>query len=799
MLVRRCSTTIRKYGYIPANETTLTDIFKYFKKNEKSILQSSSASKFLSILKSYHISDDFNSTITLYYGLKNWPDILKPDYVIFLHGIIDSSKQTYSLTMLSSLIGILLEYTSLNFHESEHLLKLLNKKLETCVGDIKGENILKILKGLSKVTNGNNVNIIKLLHLIDHKLTAIASPKYFVHKQDIRHITQLIDSNIKVASKSNYVTSSDDGIPLSSAIAIEVYFALLNKLRGTFLQKVSLYNTIQFMDNNTVNNRREVIKIVSTGDSTFVNPLYTTATGYVLEEAQKQEGKANNFSVHENVTDINDYGIDNKGNDGDIHTSGSASASNSHRDSSSGHTGNRGNDSKSGNTCGGGGGGDNDDDDNNDASRRVLMRPVSRKSKQQYHISSVEFKPIGYFESCFIRKYGTPRQGNIIAHSRGIIHITCCETSTALTLHGLEQYSHVVIIWLFHDNADSRSEYVSKQGAENIRSKRSSLGEHTSVNDGRDSEECIMKDSSTDSNSHSYHLRYTKDPSPKVSPPRLHQRSKSYQHDNTDSSSSNNSSIANSSNGEDSNRERKTTHSNGSASGNGRVGVFASRSPHRPNPIGLTICKIELVDVSRARILVSGVDLIHHTPILDIKPYIPRYDSFPHAVTPSWISSDTPLAHRCGVGGESDIHEDIAAAESSKIHVSDDFDGIRDTHLQHTASSRKGTLNDEHMIAHNKVKVIFSDVALQQLKLYEKKLKMFACYQDAYECLVAVLQDDMRSVKEKNTDTHTKYGLRFDVLNVIFDMKTTTIDGDVCSQHKFCEVVKIEYWPDNYD
>ena len=63
--------------------------------------------------------------------------------------------------------------------------------------------------------------------------------------------------------------------------------------------------------------------------------------------------------------------------------------------------------------------------------------------------------------------------------------------------------------------------------------------------------------------------------------------------------------------------------------GNRRVGVFASRSPFRPNPIGLSVVKLDAIEA--CRIKVSGVDLMDATPILDIKPYVPYSDSIPDA------------------------------------------------------------------------------------------------------------------------------------------------------------------------
>lgn len=56
-----------------------------------------------------------------------------------------------------------------------------------------------------------------------------------------------------------------------------------------------------------------------------------------------------------------------------------------------------------------------------------------------------------------------------------------------------------------------------------------------------------------------------------------------------------------------------------------RTGVFATRSPHRPCPIGLSLVKIEQIE--NHTIYFSGVDMVDSTPVLDIKPYIPQYDS----------------------------------------------------------------------------------------------------------------------------------------------------------------------------
>ena len=65
-----------------------------------------------------------------------------------------------------------------------------------------------------------------------------------------------------------------------------------------------------------------------------------------------------------------------------------------------------------------------------------------------------------------------------------------------------------------------------------------------------------------------------------------------------------------------------------------RRGLFATRSPDRPNPLGLSA--VQLVRVEGLRLHVLGVDLLDGTPILDIKPYFPSVDAFPSARA-GWI------------------------------------------------------------------------------------------------------------------------------------------------------------------
>ena len=139
-------------------------------------------------------------------------------------------------------------------------------------------------------------------------------------------------------------------------------------------------------------------------------------------------------------------------------------------------------------------------------------------------------EPIAYLRSPFVEKFGVPRQGNLAPHVISEVVFQPAYSSPEC-VRGLEQFSHLWLIWGFHHNE--------------------SAGWH-----------------------------------PTVRPPRL--------------------------------------------GGNTRLGVFATRSPFRPNGLGLSVVK--LVSVQPGVLLqVSGADMVDGTPIYDIKPYIPYADSVPEA------------------------------------------------------------------------------------------------------------------------------------------------------------------------
>jgi tRNA-Thr(GGU) m(6)t(6)A37 methyltransferase TsaA len=67
-------------------------------------------------------------------------------------------------------------------------------------------------------------------------------------------------------------------------------------------------------------------------------------------------------------------------------------------------------------------------------------------------------------------------------------------------------------------------------------------------------------------------------------------------------------------------------------------GIFATRSPVRPNPIGFTIVK--LIELKDCMLTIEGIDMLNQTPLLDIKPYLPQVDDL-HEIRIGWFDGKT--------------------------------------------------------------------------------------------------------------------------------------------------------------
>ncbi len=161
-------------------------------------------------------------------------------------------------------------------------------------------------------------------------------------------------------------------------------------------------------------------------------------------------------------------------------------------------------------------------------------RSTAPEQAAERSFAEVTLRPIGVVRSVFHDKFGVPRQSGLVPSAWGRLELTADFRLQVASL-GLEQFSHLWVIFLFHQTQ-----------AQNWR--------------------------------------------PSVRPPRL--------------------------------------------GGAKKMGVLASRSPHRPNPLGLSVVQLQRVerlpDFS-TRLHVKGLDLLDGTPILDVKPYLAYADCLPQA------------------------------------------------------------------------------------------------------------------------------------------------------------------------
>ena len=85
--------------------------------------------------------------------------------------------------------------------------------------------------------------------------------------------------------------------------------------------------------------------------------------------------------------------------------------------------------------------------------------------------------------------------------------------------------------------------------------------------------------------------------------------------------------------------------------GRHKIGVFATRSPHRPNRIGMSC--VELISVEGGRLRVRNFDLLDRTPVVDIKPYIPQADAFPGSAA-GWLDEARSDGYEVGFAPEAE-------------------------------------------------------------------------------------------------------------------------------------------------
>ncbi|KAF4695718.1 hypothetical protein FOZ60_003730 [Perkinsus olseni] len=101
-----------------------------------------------------------------------------------------------------------------------------------------------------------------------------------------------------------------------------------------------------------------------------------------------------------------------------------------------------------------------------------------------------------------------------------------------------------------------------------------------------------------------------------------------------------------------------------------KVGSLACRSPHRPNPIGLTLCRLHDVNLDKGTVTISGLDVVDGTPILDLKPYLPMTECAPMATVPSWVETSYEENDRLFVVWE--CNREVPEGAGDYVNMSED-------------------------------------------------------------------------------------------------------------------------------
>ena len=203
-------------------------------------------------------------------------------------------------------------------------------------------------------------------------------------------------------------------------------------------------------------------------------------------------------------------------------------------------------------------------------------------------------RPIGSVHSCFSRRNGTPRQGgDLVPNARCVFFLA--KGLPRDLLSGLDAYSHCWVLYEFHANTN-RSFFVEAKCS--------------SAEDGDD-----------DASNGREVVHETDDDDDVVSKTR-------------EGSSQKKKRLV-----------KQTTRNGGAVRGKVRVprldgasvGALATRTPHRPTPLGLSLGKIIHVDLEHGAVTLAGCDVVDGTPVLDLKPYVPFCDAVPDARAPLWV------------------------------------------------------------------------------------------------------------------------------------------------------------------
>ena len=191
-----------------------------------------------------------------------------------------------------------------------------------------------------------------------------------------------------------------------------------------------------------------------------------------------------------------------------------------------------------------------------------------------------------------------------------------------------------------------------------------------------------------------------------------------------------------------------------------KKGVLATRSPHRPCPVGLSLVRVDRVTSNT--VYVSGIDVIDGTPILDIKPYIPTYD-------------DPTMHLEAGVSGEGGSSTNSLRVASwldspSIAHLDVEFTTNAEQQLSlFQCQPHPSPQTRNHIESHAQGDSNTGNNSIETDTTHEKSpclLQTFSSICDARQAIVSVLRQDPRSVYRRDKCSQELYKFSIDNLNI---------------------------------
>lgn len=136
-----------------------------------------------------------------------------------------------------------------------------------------------------------------------------------------------------------------------------------------------------------------------------------------------------------------------------------------------------------------------------------------------------------------------------------------------------------------------------------------------------------------------------------------------------------------------------------------KVGLFATRSPYRPNGIGLSC--VSLIEVEKRTLIIEGADLIDGTPIFDIKPYIPYCDSFPISKA-GWVDQIGEIEHEVLWSDKALEQREYLQATHGVVFSSEAFNALRFFSGPNHYNRVIHLYDDEYILAYKSWRFLFT-------------------------------------------------------------------------------------------